>query len=112
MKYIDRESLKSKLDAGAPIHLVETLQPKEFAKGHLPGAVNIPFTKMAKEARERFAQEDMIVVYCHDEECKASLRAAEKLEKLGYTNVYEYSGGKHDWEAAGYPFEYPEAAGS
>jgi rhodanese-related sulfurtransferase len=45
-------------------------------------------------------------------ECKASLRAAEKLEKLGYTNVYEYSGGKHDWQAAGYALEYPEAAGS
>jgi rhodanese-related sulfurtransferase len=39
-------------------------------------------------------------------ECKASLRAAEKLEKLGYTNVYEYSGGKHDWQAAGYALEF------
>lgn len=106
MRYIDRETLKSKLDNGEPLHLVETLQPKEFAKGHLPGALNIPFTRMTKEARERFSPEDTIVVYCHGENCKASLRAAEKLEKLGYTNVFEYSGGKHDWEAAGLPFEY------
>jgi rhodanese-related sulfurtransferase len=108
MKYIDRETLKAKLDAGEPVHLVETLQPKEFAKGHIAGAVNIPFTKMTAEARKRFATDDFIVVYCHDEKCQASNRAAEKLEKLGYEQVYEYSGGKDDWKAAGYPMEYGE----
>ena len=109
MKQIDRETLKAKLDAGEPVYIVETLQPKEFAKGHLPGAVNIPFMKVTAEARSRFSEDDMIVVYCHDENCKASTRAAEKLEKLGYTNVWEYAGGKHDWQAAGLPLAYNTA---
>ena len=110
VKYIDRETLKSRLDAGAPVYVVEVLQPKEFAKGHIPGAINIPFTKMTSEARKRFSPQDEIVLYCHDPQCQASTRAAEKLEKLGYTNLYEYDGGKEDWKAAGYPFEYEPPA--
>jgi rhodanese-related sulfurtransferase len=105
---IDRETLKARLDAGEPIQLVETLQPREYAKEHIAGAMNIPFTKMTGEARERFSKDDVIVVYCHNPNCKASTRAAEKLEKLGFTNVFEYDGGKDDWKAAGYPMEYDE----
>ncbi len=105
---IDRETLKARLDAGEPIQLVETLQPREYAKEHIAGAMNIPFTKMTGEARERFSKDDVIVVYCHNPNCKASTRAAEKLEKLGFTNVFEYEGGKDDWKAAGYPMEYDE----
>lgn len=105
-EYIDTETLKARLDAGEPIQLVETLQPKEYEKGHIAGAINIPFTKMTAEARRRFSPEDVIVVYCHNPTCKASTRAAEKLDKLGFDQVLEYEGGKDAWQAAGYPMEY------
>lgn len=103
---IDRETLKARLDSGEPIQLIETLQPREYAKEHIAGAINIPFTKMTAEARARFSTDDVIVVYCHNPTCKASTHAAEKLEKLGFNQVYEYEGGKDDWKAAGYPMEY------
>jgi len=102
---IDRETLKEKIDRGDDFHLVETLLPREYEKWHLPGAINIHFNKIGKEARERFSEDDQIVVYCHDEECRASPIAAEKLEKMGYNNVYEFSGGKAAWKEAGYPTE-------
>jgi rhodanese-related sulfurtransferase len=105
-KHIDTETLKARLDAAEPIQLVETLQPKEYTKSHIAGAINIPFTNVTSEAKRRFSPDDVIVVYCHNPTCKASTRAAEKLEKLGYRNVYEYEGGKDAWEAAGYPMEY------
>lgn len=102
---IDRETLKEKIDRGDDFHLVETLLPREYEKWHLPGAINIHFNRIGKEARERFSEDDQIVVYCHDEECRASPIAAEKLEKMGYKNVYEFSGGKAAWKEAGYPTE-------
>jgi rhodanese-related sulfurtransferase len=102
---IDAKTLKEKIDRGDHFHLVETLLPQEYEKWHLPGAINIHFNKIAKEARDRFNEDDEIVVYCHDDECNASPIAAKKLESLGFTHVYEFSGGKAAWKEAGYPTE-------
>ena len=104
-KTIDAETLKEKIDRGDAFHLIETLLPREYEKWHLPGAINIHFNKIAKEARDRFEKNAEIIVYCHDEECNASPIAAKKLESLGFTNVYEFSGGKAAWKKAGYPTE-------
>ncbi len=102
---ISAGELKAKIDRGDKFHLVETLMPQEYEKWHLPGAINIHFNKIGKEARERFGEADEIVVYCHDEECNASPIAAKKLESMGYENVFEFSGGKKAWKEAGYPVE-------
>jgi rhodanese-related sulfurtransferase len=102
---ITAEELKEKMDRGEEFHLVETLLPKEYEQWHLPGAVNIHFNKIGKQARERFNEDDEIIVYCHDENCNASPLAAKKLEKLGYSRVREFSGGKKAWKEAGYPVE-------
>jgi len=102
---LDTSQLQQQLQQEERLHLVETLQPREFEKGHLPGAVCIPFTRIGGEARRRFNQDDAIVVYCHDEDCTASTRAAEKLESLGFTRVYEYPPGKRGWQADGLRLE-------
>jgi rhodanese-related sulfurtransferase len=102
---ITAEELKAKIDRGDTFHLVETLLPQEYEKWHIPTAINIHFNKIGKEARDRFGEDDEIVVYCHDEECNASPIAAKKLASLGYHNVYEFSGGKKAWQEAGYPVE-------
>lgn len=104
-KTIDTEKLLELQSSSDTLHLVETLQAKEFDKGHLPGAVCIPFSRIGGEARKRFALEDVIVVYCHDESCKASTRAAEKLEALGFRRVYEYAPGKRGWRERGFSLE-------
>ncbi|MFA7565440.1 MAG: rhodanese-like domain-containing protein [Alkalispirochaeta sp.] len=104
-KIIDIETLKAKMDRGDDFYLVETLRSQDYDEWHLPGAINIHFNKIGKEARDRFKKGDEIVVYCHDEECRASIIAAEKLEKLGFEKVYDFSGGKKAWKAAGYPTE-------
>lgn len=102
---ITAEELKEKMDRGDAFRLVETLLPKEYEQWHLPGAINIHFNKIGKRAREEFDENDEIIVYCHDENCNASPLAAKKLEKLGYKNVREFSGGKKAWQEAGYPIE-------
>ena len=44
-----------------------------------------------------------VLVYCLDEECEASTKAAQKLEELGYQDVYDYKAGKMDWRESGLP---------
>ena len=102
---ITADELKAKMDRGESFHLVETLLPEEFEKWHLPGAINIHFNRIAKQARERLDRNRDIVLYCPDEECNASPIAAKKLEGMGYAHVYEFSGGKRAWKEAGYPVE-------
>ncbi len=102
---ITADELKAKMDRGESFHLVETLLPEEFEKWHLPGAINIHFNRITKQARERLDKNRDVVLYCHDEECNASPIAAKKLEGMGYTRIYEFSGGKRAWKEAGYPVE-------
>lgn len=104
-KTIDTETLKAKIDRGDTFVLIDTLLPREYEKWHLPGAINIHFNKIGGQAKKRFSPDDEIVVYCHDEACRASIIAAEKLEKLGFHRVWEYSAGKNGWRDAGYPIE-------
>ena len=106
---IDRDTLKQKLDAHEDFHLVEVLAEREFNRLHINGAEHIQFGQIAKEANKRFDKEDCIVVYCADTECKASPIAAKKLDTLGYTNVYDFEGGKTAWQEAGYPMQGTEA---
>lgn len=106
---IDRETLKQKLDNNDDFHLVEVLAEKEFNRLHIKGAEHIQFGEIAKEANQRFDKGDFIVVYCADKECKASPIAAEKLDSLGYTEVYDFEGGKEAWREAGYDMEGEEA---
>jgi rhodanese-related sulfurtransferase len=107
MNVITTKELKKRLDRGEPITLVEVLSAGDFDQGHLPGAINIPSKEMVRRAPEALPDKgDMIVCYCAGPDCEASGIAAEKLEKLGYTNVWEYSEGKEGWEAAGLGLEH------
>lgn len=86
-------------------HLVDVLSEEHFDEKSLPGAVNIPLDQVATRALDEFDKNEEIVVYCKDEECSASSKAAEKLEKLGFENVKDFEGGLAEWENSGIEVE-------
>ncbi len=105
-KKISKEDLQKKLERNnEQFHLVEVLKPDEYSNLHIKGAINIPLESISKESRAKFSNDDEIVVYCSDSSCTASPKAAEKLEKLGFKNVYHFKGGKKEWIEAGLPTE-------
>ena len=61
---IEREQLQQLLDQGA--QLVEVLPSGAYKRGHLPGAINIPLTKLDKTSAARLDRCKPVVVYCHD----------------------------------------------
>ncbi len=107
MAAIRREDLKTLLDGGSKVVLVEVIGPNTFREYHLPGAIRIPVDdNFEREIKAAVPDKDTpVVVYCLDLGCKASPRAARRLDELGYRNVYDYEAGKVDWRAAGLPIE-------
>jgi rhodanese-related sulfurtransferase len=82
--------------------LVDVRTPQEFAAGHVPGAVNIPYDQVASHLAEIPRDED-VVVYCHSGR-RAGL-AGETLEKAGYKRVLHLQGDMQGWQKDGRPVE-------
>ena len=104
MKTINRNELKEKINQNENFTLLEILPLESFQKGHLPRAKNMPLDQVEAKIENFVPQKNQdIVVYCASDQCSASHQAAEKLTKLGYTQVHVYVGGKKDWISAGLP---------
>ncbi len=62
---ISRFELKKRIEAKRPFTLVETLGAEKFARGHLPGAINLPPDQLEQLASTMLPDKDAeIVVYC------------------------------------------------
>ncbi|MBO2671312.1 hypothetical protein AYI81_03085 [Shewanella algae] len=73
--------------------LVDVRTPEEYAEGHLPEAVNIPFEQIAEAfAKQGIAKDTPVVVYCRSG--RRSGIAKESLDNAGYQEVY--NGGGYD----------------
>ena len=104
MKRITRDELCALLDGGA-VTLVEALSELAYITEHLPGAVNVPGALTAELAAQVAPDPARtVVVYCSGPACGRSKVTAAGFERLGYTDVRVYPGGKSDWAEAGLPF--------
>ena len=76
--------------------ILDVRRPDEFAAGHIPNAINVPNETIGTaEISELPDKNQLIMVYCRSG--RRSKEAAEKLVKLGYTNIVEF-GGILDWK--------------
>jgi len=106
MNIITRDELKTALDSGAPLTLLEALPEKYYRHSHLPGARLFPHDQARELAAAQLPTKDApIVVYCASATCLNSHQAAQTLTDLGYTHVRVYVEGKADWQAAGFALE-------
>ena len=76
--------------------ILDVRRADEFAEGHIPGAINVANESIGTdEIPELLDKNQLIMVYCRSG--RRSKEAAEKLVKLGYTNIVEF-GGILDWK--------------
>ena len=76
--------------------ILDVRRADEFAEGHIPGAINVANESIGTdEIPELPDKKQLIMVYCRSG--RRSKEAAEKLVKLGYTNIVEF-GGILDWK--------------
>ena len=76
--------------------ILDVRTPAEFAEKHIPNAINVPNETIGTDEISQLPNKDqLIMVYCRSG--RRSKEAAEKLVKLGYTNIVEF-GGILDWK--------------
>ncbi|MGM9644072.1 MAG: rhodanese-like domain-containing protein [Eubacteriales bacterium] len=76
--------------------ILDVRTPAEFAEKHIPNAINVPNENIGTDEISQLPDKDqLIMVYCRSG--RRSKEAAEKLVKLGYTNIVEF-GGIIDWK--------------
>lgn len=88
------------IDRKEPVVVVDVRFPSDFAKAHVPGAINLPKGKWAGAAG--LSKDRPNVLYCYDQTCHLAAEAARELVALGYP-VVEMEGGFAAWEAKSLP---------
>jgi len=96
MKSIDVHQLRAREN----VPLIDVREEDEFARGHVPGAVNLPMSTIGSRLDE--LPEDAFDVIC--QVGGRSARVAEALEARGH-DVTNVDGGTSEWVAAGYEVE-------
>ncbi|MFC6673069.1 rhodanese-like domain-containing protein [Marinobacterium aestuariivivens] len=82
--------------------LINVLPRETFNEKHIRTSINIPheaddFTETVEKVAG--GKDRIIVVYCANFECPASTKAAEKLDKAGFRQIFDYEGGTEEWLA-------------
>jgi hydroxyacylglutathione hydrolase len=85
--------------------LLDVREPQEFARGHVPEAVNLPQADLASRL-DTIPRDRPILTICWSG--SRSLRSAQFLKQMGYDQVASVKGGTQAWLEAGKPAAYAE----
>jgi len=80
------------------IMVIDARDAGQFAKGHIPGAVNIEWRKVL-EQRTKLPKNKMVLIYCNTGSLSA--QAGFALRVAGYENVRILQGGFEEWKSKG-----------
>jgi rhodanese-related sulfurtransferase len=104
---VSMERFKTAVDKKDYDLIVDVREPAEYARGHLPGAINIPRGLLEFKIWKRVGFPEKTdtskKIYIH---CKTGGRAAlsaRALKELGFTGVIAVDMKIADWKSAGYP---------
>ena len=81
--------------------LVDVRSPELFARGHVPGAINIPHAKIIESRLTQYAADTLFVVYCAGPHCNGGHKGAIRLAQLGRP-VKLMIGGITGWHDEGF----------
>jgi rhodanese-related sulfurtransferase len=82
--------------------VLDVRTPREYTAGHVPGSVNIDFS--ASDFEQRVAALDKQKPYLVM--CASGIRsgrAVGRMSRMGFTRIYNFSGGWNVWKKAGKP---------
>jgi rhodanese-related sulfurtransferase len=97
---ISAADLIARIEAGTPPVILDVRSAWEFARGHVPGAIHMPFWMVAARAGEIPARpDDDVVVYCGHGPRAWWAEAA--LRRRGFRRVIDLDGHWAGWTRAG-----------
>jgi rhodanese-related sulfurtransferase len=95
------------LRKGADFVLLDVRGPASFAKGHVPGAVNLPHGKIIESKMAGWPKDTIFVTYCGGPHCNGAARGALRLAELGRP-VKIMAGGITGWIDEGFELKVAE----
>ncbi len=99
---ISTEAYDKKLHDLKDIQLIDVRTPGEYAEGHIENAVNIDVNGADfTTALSKLDKNKPVMVYCLSG--GRSSNAASQMKSMGFTEVYNLSGGIMGWRNAGKP---------
>ena len=85
------------------VTVLDVRPAKEFAAGHLPGAINVPVEDLTKHLRQ-FPKGREVIAYCRGPYCLLSVDAVGLLRTKGF-KARRLEDGFPEWKASGLPVE-------
>ena len=76
------------------VYIIDVREEDEFESGHLINSYNIPLSRLDDIENENISKDSKIIIYCRSG--NRSKTAQERLNSMGYTNVYDM-GGIFNW---------------
>jgi len=105
MRVISPLLLKSKLEQGVPIAIIDLLNFEETngPVAGIPGAVRIDLERLTNRSQVTVPEGTQIVLYSSTSNTFRSARVAIALRRKGISSVWILDGGLNGWTAAGLP---------
>ena len=101
--YIEASALKEELANAGELALLDVREQGQYGEGHPFHAVNLAYSRLEFEARRLLPNPAVQIVLVDDGRGDTlALRAASRLQAMGYVNVRVLKDGTQGWRAAGY----------
>jgi rhodanese-related sulfurtransferase len=87
-----------------PAIFIDARAPDEFAAGHIPGALSVPFQSLEELfpiIGSLIDSGQELIVYCKNRECDDSLMLATELQAMGAENLTLFVDGFEVWQHYG-----------
>ena len=95
-KHVSMDEIVQIMNENTDYIILDVRTIAEYNEGHVPNAICIPNETIGNNTISELPdKEQLILIYCRSG--NRSKQAAEKLKKLGYTNLIEF-GGIIDWK--------------
>jgi len=103
---ISRDRLAYRIEAGSPPLILDIRSREDYARSHIPGAINIPVDELPTRMAELpIAKSDEVVVVQQLPWDPGEKLAKETLRESGYSDVRHLTGQLRKWNAAKLPTE-------
>jgi rhodanese-related sulfurtransferase len=86
--------VSNNLKQGTTMTVIDVREEEDFHKGHVPGAINLPYDKW--QTCEGLRKDALNVLYCYSPTCHLGAMAALEFAGKGYP-VMEMDGGFQVW---------------
>lgn len=83
--------------------LLDVRGPGAYARGHVPGALNLPHREISAARLEAWPEGTLFVAYCAGPHCNGADKAAARIAGLGRP-VKVMIGGATGWAGEGFAF--------